>query len=50
MSISLAQLDIVPAPDRPYLGGSLRDAVEWDGFLVEMLIKRYAIRTALDVG
>lgn len=49
-SQSLAKIDVAPAADRAYLGGSLLDQVEWDALLVGELLRRYGVRTALDVG
>jgi SAM-dependent methyltransferase len=49
-SESLRKLSIAPSPLRPDIGGNLRHSVEWDDELVQWLVARFGVRTALDVG
>lgn len=49
-SLSLSRLSIGPLPEKPYIGGHLIDAVEWDDNLIDELQQRYSIRSVLDIG
>jgi methyltransferase family protein len=49
-SSALSRLEVCPIPGKPYIGGHLRNGVEWDEKLIELLKARAQLKTALDVG
>jgi len=50
VSQNLGKMAILPDPQRPYLGGHLKESVEWNSDLVKSIVDAHGVKTALDVG